>query len=252
MRTIIGLVVLAVLGFYVAWPGYSAYRIKTALDTDNAELLAAKVDFEQVRASLKPAVTAEVEKAMTAAVQQGGAANEALLQQLKGQVMPKVVDSALTAIVTPESILRFHRERDYKATLAKIIAEKMGAGSLGALTGAAGGGAAGGARIGDVIGGIGKATGIDPGKMLGGLFGKKEPAAETSPPAGTAKAAGGDSGEAAKPKFSLANIKSFSMSGPLGFAVGVAKDPAATLPDLTADLAFTGSDWKLVGLRPRV
>ena len=242
MFRILGIIVVALLGFYVAWPGYSAYRIKTALDNDDAALLAAKVDFDGVRTSLRPAVTAEVERAMTAAVQSGGAGNEPLLQQLKGQVMPKVVEGALAAVVTPESILRIHREgSDYKVTLIKIIGEKMGSGGLGALTGAPIGGAGG---LGDLIGSIAKATGSDPGKALGGLFGKKD-AAPAPEPVAAGKADG-------KRTFTMANVKSFAMNGPLGFSIGIAKDPAATAADVTADLAFTGGDWKVVGLRPRV
>ena len=242
MFRILGIIVVALLGFYVAWPGYSAYRIKTALDTGDAALLAAKVDFDGVRTSLRPAVTTEVEKAMTAAVQAGGAGNEPLLQQLKGQVMPKVVEGALAAVVTPESILRILREgNDYKVTLIKIIGEKMGSGGLGALTGAPNGGGG----FGDLIG---KATGIDAGKALGGLFGKKDGAPAPAPVTDSADNAGG----AAKRTFTMANVKSFAINGPLGFSIGIAKDPAATAADVTADLAFTGGDWKVVGLRPRV
>ena len=239
MGKLLGLIIVALLGFYVVWPAYTGYRIKNALDTDNADLLAAKIDFDGVRETLKPAVTAEVEKAVTASLQQGGAGNDALILQLKTQVMPKVVETALTGVVTPETILRVYREgADYKATLSQIIGEKTGGAALGGLAGA-GSGAKGG--LGDLLGNVSKAlgaTGIDPGKALGA----KPPAAGAPTPAATG----------AKRQYSLANIKSFSMSGPLGFSVGIARDPAATEPDVTADLAFRGGDWKIVGLTPKI
>jgi hypothetical protein len=242
MGKILGLVVLALLGFYVAWPAYTGYAIKSALDSDNATLLASKIDFDRLRESLKPAVTAEADKAATAAIQQGAGANAALLKQLQTQLLPAVVDKLLVDVVTPETVLRLNREGgNYKATLAQIIAEKMGGASLGSVLG--GGVKPGSGGLGDLIGGIGKAAGVDTGKALGGLFGGPKP----QEPAAPAPADG-----APKRSVSLANIKTFGMNGPLGFSVGVAKDPSASVPDVTADIAFTGFDWKLVGLRPRI
>jgi hypothetical protein len=49
----------------------------------------------------------------------------------------------------------------------------------------------------------------------------------------------------------LANIKRFRLDGPLAFALGFARDAAATEPDVTAKIGFTGGDWKLIGLEPK-
>lgn len=248
MGKLIGLIIAAMLGFYVAWPAYTGYCIKNALDTGNADLLAAKIDFDGVRSTLKPAVTAEVEKAVTASLQQGGAANDALLQQLKTQLMPKVVETALAGVVTPETILRIYREGgDFKATLGKIIGEKTGGAGLGGLAGAAGASGGANGRFGDLLGDVSKAAGaagIDPSKALGGLLGTTTAPAPAPAPAPAATAA--------KPQYSLANIKRFSMNGPLAFSVGIARDLAATEPDVTADVAFRGGDWKIVGLTPKI
>jgi hypothetical protein len=62
MRRLVSLVVLAALGFYVAWPAYSLYRIRGALDAQDAQVLASKVDFDSVRESLKPYATTEMMK----------------------------------------------------------------------------------------------------------------------------------------------------------------------------------------------
>lgn len=238
MSRIIGLLVLAVLGFYVAWPAYSVMRIKNAVETDNVPLLAAKVDFPSVRVSLTPAVTAEAEKVVAAALAKSGGDNGALMGQLKAQMMPKIVELALNTIVTPESLMRIHREGgDVRKTIKDIVQEKMGAGGLGALAGVLGGGDAKAGGLGDLIGG-----------KLGGLFGKKDaggPAVSTEP------------GVAApglpqtKAVYGIANVKRFAITGPASYSIGVAKDQAAVVPDVEADIAFSGLDWKIVGVRPR-
>jgi Protein of unknown function (DUF2939) len=238
-------VLLLVAGFYVAWPAYTGYRIKTALETSDPGLLAAKIDFDQVRTSLRPAVTAEVTKAAAAGVQAGGAANAELLQQMTAKLLPTVVDKVLAETVTPETLLRVYKDGgDLKATLTKIMSEKTG-GGLGSPSGAAAPGAGG---LGDLVGAAARSAGIDPGKALGGLFGKKDSApaepAATQPAPATPAAPSGKG-------VSLANIKSFGFSGPLSFYVGVAKDPASAVPDVTADMAFTGGDWKIVAVRPK-
>lgn len=238
MGKILGALVVAILGFYVAWPAYSLMSVKNALNTENVPLLAAKVDFPSVRQSLTPAVTLEVEKAAAAAVTQGGAENAALLGQLKTQMIPKIVELALATIVTPESLMRIYREGgDMRKTISIIVSEKMGSGGLGALTSALGG--AGSQKPGglnDLLGG-----------KLGGLLGKKEVPGQPAPVAPSPSAV-----PAGKASFSMANIKRFEMTGPLAFSVGVAKDAAATEPDVNTDIAFTGMDWKIVGVRPRL
>lgn len=238
MGKFLGALVIALLGFYVAWPAYSLMSVKNALNTENVPLLAAKVDFPSVRQSLTPAITAEVERAAAAAVAQGGAENAALLAQLKTQMVPKIVELALATIVTPESLMRIYREGgDMRKTISDIVSEKMGGGGgLAGLAGVLGGGAQKPGGLSDLLGG-----------KLGGLLGKKE-AAEAAAPASTpAIAKSGTKGS-----FTMANVKRFAMTGPMGFSVGVAKDAAASEPDVDTDLAFTGMDWKIVGVRPRI
>ena len=48
--------IAAVALFYVAWPLYAGYGIKSSLDERNVETLNARVDFASVRTSLKPSV----------------------------------------------------------------------------------------------------------------------------------------------------------------------------------------------------
>lgn len=77
----------------------------------------------------------------------------------------------------------------------------------------------------------------------------QEPAPSPTSPSGTAATAPAPTGE--KPKFGLANIKKFALTGLASFVVGVSRDPAAVEPEVTAELAFRGGDWKLVGLTPK-
>lgn len=240
MARIFGLLVVALLGFYVAWPAYSGYRIKTAVDTNDSQLLAQKVDFDQVRASLQPIVAGEAERAISAAAAKAGE-NAALLQQFKTQLLPKVIDGAMTTLITPETLLRIYRDqRSVREAITDIINEKLGGGAglggLGGLLGGAGGKPGG---LGELVGG-----------KLGGLFGNKGAAAgaQTSDaaPAAPADATGGTR------RFSLSNVKSFALSGPAAYAIGIAKNAASEQPDVTVDLAFSGSDWKIVGVRPRL
>ena len=70
-------------------------------------------------------------------------------------------------------------------------------------------------------------------------------------PAATPAAKPTGSADAKPAAFGLGNIKRFS-PGLTSYEIGIAKEAATSLPDLTARLAFTGGDWKLVGLVPKV
>jgi hypothetical protein len=74
-----------------------------------------------------------------------------------------------------------------------------------------------------------------------------------APPGGEGSTGDASAGRAVdRPhRLTLANIKSYRITGPLSLAVGAARDPAAAEPDVTVELAFTGADWKVVGIVPR-
>lgn len=269
MRRVISLAILALFVFYVAWPAFSAYQIHQGLKSGNTARLANKIDFFSVRTSLRPTVERETEQALADAIAKAGPVAGTLGPQVKDKVMPKLVDRALTTLVTPEVMIRIYREGGkVKDTVKRIVAEQ--AGKMGGLGGLGGGlgdvldaaansndGGAGG--TGGKLGGVGAvgalADKLGGGKGLGGLFGKKkDDAAATSEPApqtaqATTPVAGDDT--KARPSYGLSNIKAVGLEGPLGFKLGVAKDPAASEPDITAHMAFTGFDWKLVGVTPR-
>ncbi|MEQ1712013.1 MAG: DUF2939 domain-containing protein [Hyphomicrobium sp.] len=237
MRRILFLALLAAVGFWVAWPAYSGYRINSALKGGDAVALAGKIDFDSVRASLRPVATVEAERRLDESLSRSGAGAAVLGGDIKKQLLPKIVDGVLAALVTPETIIRIYRDGGAaKDAIGRVVAEQMGkpGGAGGALGGA--GGAAGG---------------LD---KLGGLFGggKKSPVRDvTDEPAKPADGSAAAKAPTQPPSYGLGNIKSFSFEGPFRMRAGVAKDPAATVADLTAEMSFTGADWKLTGLSPR-
>lgn len=221
MRRIVLLTILLALGFWVAWPAYSGYRIHGALKDGNAAALGGLVDFDSLRSSLRPAVGAEVEKRLTDTIAKTGPGGAALGADISKQLLPSVVDGVLVALVTPENLIRFYRDGGAaKGAIERIVGEQMG--KSGGLAGLGG---------------------------LGGLIGgKKSPVTDvTDRPAGPAPGA-----PAAPASFGPGNVKSFAFNGPLQMSIGIARDAGAKDPDASADLSFTGSDWKLTGLRPRL
>jgi hypothetical protein len=86
--------------------------------------------------------------------------------------------------------------------------------------------------------------GVDTSKIFGGSSSSKK---EEPPPAPATT-----SGPSEAPVYGIENIKRFGLNGPLGIAVGIAKDPAASAADLTAEMSFVDGDWKLTGLVPRI
>lgn len=238
MKRLIALVLIALLGFYVAWPTWSGYRIMTALQNQDASLLASKIDFDSVRASLRPFIAAEVERE---AEKVGGNIPAPLRAQLQREVLPKVVDTTMVQLLTPDNVLRIYREGgDVAGTVRKILSERLG--GIGGGLGNLGGGGGGGPGLGQVIQGLGGLGSIAG--RLGGRGDEPAPPASQPPPTPVTTS----TAPQAKPSYGLGNIKGFGLSGPFGWKLGIAKDPSATKPDLTAGMGFTGLDWKLTSL----
>jgi hypothetical protein len=49
--------------------------------------------------------------------------------------------------------------------------------------------------------------------------------------------------------YGIGNIKSIRPASPFRYEIGIAKDQAATKPDVIIDFGFTGTDWKITGVR---
>lgn len=252
MRRILFIAVLAAIGFWVAWPAYSGYRISAALRGSDAASLGSSVDFDGVRASLRPFVGAEVEKRLGGVLEKAGVGAAVLGGEVKKQLLPKIVDGLLVTMVTPQNVIRIFRDgRAFKEAISRIVDEEM-ADSGGKGSGVAmvlkGLGELAKGRGADADAGAGRGGGL--GGLLGGL--KKSPVRDvTGEPEPGAVPKPAEAKPAAPPPFGLKNIKSFGFAGPLRMLIGVARNAAATEPDVTAEMSFTGMDWKLTGLVPR-
>lgn len=246
MKRLILLAIVAILAFYVAWPAYSGLAIKQALEAKDATALSSKVDFPSVREGMRPAVTARVETLLDNAFAKLGNGAGALATGLKTKVAPKLVDGALDILVKPETLIRVHAQgARFKDAVETVLSDEVrgevAGGALGGLLKGQGTEGGGGGIL-DKIGQAAGKLGFDPGKALGGATdatGTETPVADPAKP---------DSGK----KIGLGNIKSVALNGPLGLALGVARDAAASEPDVSVELSFTGLDWKLTGLVPKL
>lgn len=233
MRKIIALVVVALIAFYVAWPAWSGYRIANALREQDKDALAGKVDFPAVREGLKPVVAAEIARRLEERLkQEAGPLGSLIVGQIKPEQLTGIAEAAIDAVITPDNVIRIaHQGGTLREAMERVIGEQIGrAGSRPQGTP----GDQGAIRL---PGGLNL-----PGRQPG-----SSPPAQPAPAPEPARPAG-----AAKPSFGLANIKRFAVEGPLSFSVAVARNAAATEPDLTAGMAFTGGDWKVVRIVPRL
>lgn len=220
MKKLAALIVLLLVGFYVLWPAWSGYVIREAIRQRDPAALADKIDFERVRASLTPYVRGKAEEGIGRYQGQLGGAGGVLVEQLKREALPKLVDATLKGLLTPEAIIRLATETgSFKASMDRTM------------------GAPAGADV-PVPGGIGGALG----DIAGGILARRT-APRPAEPAPSAPAAQAKT-------YSLANVKSISMAGPTSIRLGIAKDAAAAGPDLLIELSFTGLDWKLTGVTP--
>ena len=218
-------VLLAIAGFYGAWPAWSGYRIRAAIENQDVALLESKIEFPAVRAALKPTVTAEVNRQVELRLKDAGPLGALIGSQLKGESVGRLVDRAIESAVTPESVIRIaHEGKSMRDAIEGVLAGQMGG------------------ALGGVLGKLGQR------RQQGGA---QQPQSQEAP---QPDAGGSAKSEDGKPKrrFGIANIKRFSINGPLSFSVGVARKADATEPDVTAEMRFTGFDWKVVSLIPRL
>ena len=255
MKRLLFLLVIALIGFYVAWPAWSGYRLATALSNKDEAGVDATVDFPSVRESLRPTVTAELSKRMDKEMEGLGALGQTLGGDVKARMLPQLVDQVLASVVTPKNVIRIaHEGGDISKAVEGVLSDA--AGQIGAVTGGGGvtgiGGAAPaagglGGALGQILGAAGAGGAAAGGGDFGGLAGKvlggmKKPAETASAPAAPAKTR----------SFGIGNIKGFGFAGPLGFDVSVARDAAQPKSDATVGMSFTGGNWKLTRVVPNL
>jgi hypothetical protein len=245
MIRLLFLLLIAFIGGWVAWPGFSAYQIYDGMNTGNVGLLERKINWDSLRTSLRPVVAAEVDKSISQVGGNGVVAN--LSPELKEQLAPQITDLALKNIVTPKGLIEIMK---HGGDVSKVVSDlvKKHAGGLGALSGNGDGGGLGG-----LIGGL---LGDDKDKGgLGGLLGNLAKNEDVRKAAGGALSGRGedddhevDVTDDEGPQYGFENLKRFAYPGIDRLEVGLAKEPTAEAPDMTAVMEFQDFDWKLTGL----
>jgi len=207
------IIILLLLAFYVLWPSWSVYQIYSAVKTKDAETLARKIDFPAVRVSLRNAAVQKIAE-LYDRPQSQLPSNPVLVARIKQEAASRIVDASLERLVTADNLIRITSEGgQLRESVERILRDHI-------------------AGVGD------SARNADP--ATSGV-GKGGPVVRTIAP----------EGERPAPSYGLHNVKSFAMLSPLRFAIGVAKHATATEADLTAELSFTGTDWKLTAVKPR-
>jgi hypothetical protein len=219
MRLLTGLAIVLAGLFYVAWPAWSAYQLKLALESGDVAGVERGIDFTAVRDSLRPAVMAGIEQNLKEATK-GAPGSDLIIEKMSKDTLPNLVEASLETLITPQSLIRLHAEG--KSLREFINAMKAGKPDLAGQVGG----------------------------FVRDLFGKR--------PDPDAPAAGAGVSATAAPvvpesrRLVLGNIKSVGLDGPLGVSIGLARDAKANEPDLTATLSFDGTGWRVTGLIPRL
>jgi len=208
------LIVVLLLAFYGVWPIWSGYQIYSAVNAKHAQTLERKIDFPAVRVSLRSATTQKISE-LYDRPQSQLPSSPVLVARIKQEVASSIVDAALERLVTADNLIRIASEGGQ----LNDSVERM---------------------LRDQIIGIGDGAGKT--RAGGTAVGKQGPVVRTV------------AAEEQTPvrSYGLRNVKSFGMLGPLRFEIGVAKHAAAKEADLTAELSFTGTDWKVTAVKPRL
>lgn len=218
MKRLVLLLVGGVLltgGFYVVWPAWTLHRIAEAIRADDSATLERKIDFPSIRASARAPLIEEVTRRYDQFQGSGGNLLGVFGPQMKKEVLPSLVDSALEAIATPANVLYFARNRvALKDALRRAMEQRIVVGNT----------------------------------RWGGT--QMPPAAGTAgqPSLSAGTVTRGEDG----PRYASPNIKRIALVGPLTYEIGFHRDARAAEAELLLRLAFTGTDWRVVELMPRL
>jgi hypothetical protein len=107
---------------YGMWPVYAAYQIRTAMVAGDTATLAAKVEWEKLRTSLKASLSPETVARLETDPE---APQPSLWQRIKSTVAPALADTVIDRYVTPEnlpSLVGYHRF--YRGTVRPALGLK--------------------------------------------------------------------------------------------------------------------------------
>lgn len=208
------IIVLLLLAFYGVWPIWSTYQIYSAVKTKDAATLGRKIDFPTVRVSLRDAATKKIAE-LYDRPQSQLSSSPVLIARIKHDAALRIVDAALENLVTADNLIRITSEGgQLREGVERMLRDQIIGG-------------------GDISGRVGAAS---------SGVGKRSPVIRTL----------ASEEQAPAPSYGLGNVKSFAMLGLVRFEIGIAKYASAKEADLTAELSFTGTDWKLTAVRPRL
>jgi len=201
------IIVLLLLAFYGVWPIWSTYQIYSAVKTKDAATLERKIDFPDVRVSLRDAATKKIAE-LYDRPQNQLPSSPVLIARIKHDAALRIVDAALENLVTADNLIRITSEGgQLREGVERMLRDQIIGG-------------------GDISGRVRAAS-----PVIRTLASEEQ---------------------AAAPSYGLGNVKSFAMLGLVRFEIGIAKYASAKEADLTAELSFTGTDWKLTAVRPRL
>jgi hypothetical protein len=213
MKKLLPVIVIIILAaFYVAWPAWSGYQVYDAIKAKDAATLERKIDFPSVRISLRSAAKEKISELYVPP--QTGPSSPILVERLRQEAVARIVEGSLGVLVTAHNLIRVTSESGpLKDSVERMLRDQIIRG--GNITDKTGAGSVGASKGDPVV---------------------RTVSSEKLGP---------------EPSYGLRNIKHFGMVGLFRFAIGVAKDAAASEPDVTVEMSFTGMDWKVTAVRPR-
>jgi hypothetical protein len=221
-------VLLLVVAFFVAWPGWAAYQTYNAILAKDTPALERRIDFPSVRTSLRAAIADKI--AQLYVPTQSGPSSPVLAERLKREAVERLVGRALEDLVTADGLILLVSEGGpLKAGVERMLRDQIGRG--------------------DAPKRVGPVTTLGPGQGASKPAGI--PAApKRGPVVRTISSEDAKAAPESEPGPGLGNIKSFSVLGPFRYEIGLAKDRKAPAADVLAELSFTGLDWKITAIKP--
>ncbi len=227
---------LLAIAFYGAWPAYSLYRIADGVKTRDEAKLEGKIAWQPLRESLRPPVAERVRREIQTQSKNLGPEG-ILVGTVAGELVPKLVDEILDAYVTPAGVIKLANQG------GEIDVASMGVGSFFKNLDNRE------KETSDVVKILKEIDRhLNGDEVLTGLVNKYTRQLGEK----ILKDADEKSRSQKPAAYGLDNIKSFTLTGPLSFEVGLSKRPNARKADITAGMGFIDNDWKLNKLVPRL
>src|SRR5215475_5090712 len=118
------LILVLGMGYYIAWPAWSAYELQDAIKSKDLVTLARKIDFPSVRTSLRASA---VEKLAELHDQPNSPLTGAVSSERnRKDVGTPIVDQLLKRAATPDGLLRITREEGpLKTSVERLLRDHM-------------------------------------------------------------------------------------------------------------------------------